>query len=75
MAKISGYKVIATTSVSKEDTARLTGADAVVAYAEAPGTQYEDYKSVDIVARVKDITGGVGVKAVSLSAVSLRRVC
>ncbi|XRB02391.1 quinone reductase [Pycnococcus provasolii] len=64
MAKIRGYKVIGTCSKSKADVARATGVDELIVLDEVPGTTYEDYTSVDIVAKVKEITGGEGVKCV-----------
>ena len=60
MAKISGYKVIATCSQSKEAIARATGADAVILFPEKEGTRYSDYDAVDIAARVNEITDGAG---------------
>lgn len=64
MAKIRGYRVIGTCSRSKEAVARATGVDELIVLEEAPGTTYEDYASVDVVARVMEITGGQGVKCV-----------
>jgi len=64
MAKLSGYKVIATCSQSKEEIARATGADEVIVFAEKEGTRYSDYTSVDIVKAVDEITDGQGAKAV-----------
>ena len=64
MAKIMGYKVIGTTSESKEAVGRATGVDELIVLKDAPGASYEDYTSVDIPARVAEITGGAGVKAV-----------
>jgi NADPH2:quinone reductase len=54
MAKLKGAKVIATVSSgAKAARAKAAGADAVV-----------NYKSEDLVARVKDLTGGKGVDRV-----------
>ena len=64
MAKLRGYKVIGTTSKSKEAVGKATGCDELIVLDEAPGTSYEDYTSVDVVKRVMDITGGQGVKCV-----------
>lgn len=64
MAKIKGYKVIGTTSTSKEAVGAATGCDELIVLDEAPGTSYEDYTSKDIVAEVMKITDGVGCKAV-----------
>jgi len=64
MAKIRGYKVIGTCSKGKEDVSRQLGCDELIVLDEAPGTSYEDYGSVDIVAKVMDITNNKGVKCV-----------
>lgn len=64
MAKIKGYKVIGTAAKGKADIARSTGVDELILLDETPGTAYEDYTSVDITAKVMEITGGEGVKAV-----------
>jgi NADPH2:quinone reductase len=64
MAKIIGFKVIGTAPIGKRDVAEGTGCDELILLKEAPGTAYEDYESVDIVAKVKEITGGEGVKCV-----------
>lgn len=64
MAKIRGFKVIGTVSKGKEDVARDLGCDELIVCNEVPGTSYEDYESVDIVSRVKEVTGGEGVKCV-----------
>ena len=64
MAKIRGYKVIGTTSKSKEAIGRATGVDELIVCDETPGTSYEDYTSVDITKRVMEITNGEGVKCV-----------
>ena len=64
MAKIRGYKVIGTCSKGKEDVSRQLGCDELIVLNEAPGTSYEDYGSVDIVAKVMEITKNKGVKCV-----------
>lgn len=64
MAKIQGYKVIGTVSRGKEAIAAATGCDELIVLDEMPGTQYEDYTSVDVAARVMEITNNVGVKCV-----------
>jgi len=64
MAKLKGYKVIGTCPEGKEDVGKATGVDELIVTGVMPGTPYEDYSSVDIVAKVKEITGGEGVKAV-----------
>ena len=74
MAKLSGFKVIATCSKSKEPIARSTGADEVIVFEEKEGTSYSDYSSVDIVQRVQEITGGQGAKAVR-SWLSITKLC
>lgn len=64
MAKIRGFKVIGTCSKGKEDVAKALGCDELIVCDEVPGTSYEDYESVDIVARVMEVTDNVGVKCV-----------
>jgi NADPH2:quinone reductase len=64
MAKLKGYKVIGTCPKGKEDVGAATGVDELIVTGCMPGTPYEDYKSVDIVAKVMEITGGQGVKCV-----------
>jgi NADPH:quinone reductase len=64
MAKIYGYKVIGTAPVGKKDVAMSLGCDELILLNEVPGTSYEDYTSVDVVAKVKEITNGTGVKCV-----------
>lgn len=64
MAKIRGFKVIGTCSKGKSDIAKSLGCDELIVLDEVPGTSYEDYESVDVVAKVMEITDGKGVKAV-----------
>jgi len=64
MAKLRGFKVIGTVAKGKEDVAKDLGCDELIVLDEVPGTSYEDYDSVDIVERVKEVTGGVGAKCV-----------
>lgn len=64
MAKLRGFKVIGTAPVGKRNVAEATGCDELILLDEAPGTAYEDYTSVDVTAKVKEITGGQGVKCV-----------
>jgi NADPH2:quinone reductase len=64
MAKIRGFKVIGTCSKGKEDVSRQLGCDELIVLDEAPGTSYEDYQSVDIVAKVMETTQNKGVKCV-----------
>lgn len=64
MAKIRGFKVIGTCSKGKEDVAKALGCDELIVCDEVPGTSYEDYESVDIVARVMEVTNNVGAKCV-----------
>merc|ERR1712238_95783 len=64
MAKLRGFKVIGTCAKGKEDVASTLGCDELIVLDEVPGTSYEDYESVDIVGKVKEVTGGEGVKCV-----------
>ena len=64
MAKLKGYKVIGTCPKGKEDVGAATGVDELIVTDVVPGTPFEDYESVDIVGKVKEITNGEGVKAV-----------
>lgn len=64
MAKIRGYKVIGTAPKGKKAIAEALGCDELILLDEVPGTAYEDYESVDVVAKVKEITNGEGVKCV-----------
>lgn len=64
MAKLRGYKVIGTAPKGKKDVAEALGCDELILLDEVPGTSYEDYKSVDIVTKVKEITNNLGVKCV-----------
>jgi len=64
MAKIRGFKVIGTCSKGKEAASRELGCDELIVLDEVSGTAYEDYESVDIVAKVMEVTGGKGVKCV-----------
>mmetsp|Transcript_54139 Transcript_54139/g.60535 ORF Transcript_54139/g.60535 Transcript_54139/m.60535 type:complete len:364 (+) Transcript_54139:76-1167(+) len=64
MAKNRGFKVIGTVSKGKEDVACTLGCDELIVLDEVSGTSYEDYESVDIVGKVKEVTGGEGVKCV-----------
>jgi len=64
MAKLRGFKVIGTAPKCKADTAEALGCDELLLLDEVEGTSYEDYESMDVVAKVKDITNGEGVKCV-----------
>jgi NADPH2:quinone reductase len=64
MAKLRGFKVIGTAPKGKADVAMPLGCDELILLDEIPGTSYEDYESVDITARVKEVTDGQGVKCV-----------
>jgi NADPH2:quinone reductase len=64
MAMLRGYKVIGTCAKGKADVAEKLGCDELIVLDEVPGTSYEDYESVDIVAKVMEVTGGVGCTAV-----------
>ena len=86
MAKIRGFKVIGTAAKGKAAIAESLGCDEVILLDETPGTSYEDYSSVDVTAKVMEITGGEGVKCVidgigknttdiSLGSLSRRGIC
>jgi NADPH2:quinone reductase len=64
MAKLRGFKVIGTCSKGKSDIAKTLGCDELIVLDEVEGASYEDYNSVDIVARVMEVTEGKGCKAV-----------
>lgn len=64
MAKLRGYKVIGTAPKGKNEIAERLGCDELILLDEVPGTSYEDYESLDVVAKVLDITSGEGVKCV-----------
>jgi len=64
MAKIRGYKVIGTCSKGKEESSKKLGCDELIVLDEVAGTAYEDYESVDVVAKVMEVTDGKGCKAV-----------
>jgi NADPH2:quinone reductase len=64
MAKLRGYKVIGTCSKGKADIGQSVGCDELIILDEVAGASYEDYESVDIVARVMEVTAGKGCKAV-----------
>ena len=64
MAKLRGYKVIGTAPKGKADVAEALGCDELILLDEVPGTSYEDYESVNVTARVKEITDGKGVNCV-----------
>jgi len=64
MAKLRGFKVIGTAPKGKREIAEPLGCDELLLLNEVPGTSYEDYESVDVVKRVKEITDGEGVKCV-----------
>ena len=65
MAKLQGYKVIGTTSKTKQAQAEACGAcDELIVLDTVEGKTFADYDSVDIVARVMDITSNEGVKLI-----------
>jgi len=64
IAKLKGYKVIGTCPEGKKDIGLATGVDELIVCKEAPGQSFEDYESVDIAAKVMEITGGAGCQAV-----------
>ncbi len=61
MAKIQGYKVIGTTSKTKE---APKCCDKVIVLETVEGKTYSDFTSVDIVQQVLEITDGKGVKLI-----------
>lgn len=64
MAKLRGFKVIGTVSKGKLSVAEPLGCDELIVLDEVEGAAYEDYESVDVVKRVKEITNQEGVKCV-----------
>jgi len=64
MAKLRGFKVIGTCAKGKVDVASTLGCDELIVLDEVEGTSYENYESVDVVAKVMEITDGKGVKCV-----------
>lgn len=64
MAKLRGFKVIGTCSKGKADIASGLGCDELIVLDEVPGKSFEDYESLDIVAKVMEVTDGKGVKCV-----------
>merc|ERR1712032_749006 len=55
---------IGTVAKGKSDVAAGLGCDELIVPDEVPGASYEDYDSVNIVERVKEVTNGEGVKCV-----------
>ncbi|KAJ8613981.1 hypothetical protein CTAYLR_005635 [Chrysophaeum taylorii] len=64
MARLRGYKVIGTAAKGKREAAESTKCDELILLDEVPGTSYEDYESLDVAAKVMEITGNEGVKCV-----------
>ena len=65
IAKLQGYKVIGTTSKSKEEKARaLNACDELIVLDTAKDKTYADYESVNITEKVMQITGNEGVKLI-----------
>lgn len=64
MAKLRGFKVIGTVAKGKLSIAEPLGCDELIVLDEVEGAAYEDYESVDVVKRVKEITHDEGVKCV-----------
>eukprot|EP00563_Minutocellus_polymorphus_P001600 CAMPEP_0181041468 /NCGR_PEP_ID=MMETSP1070-20121207/11614_1 /TAXON_ID=265543 /ORGANISM="Minutocellus polymorphus, Strain NH13" /LENGTH=346 /DNA_ID=CAMNT_0023119579 /DNA_START=175 /DNA_END=1215 /DNA_ORIENTATION=- len=64
MAKLRGYKVLGTTSKGKLEIAKGIGCDELIVLDCLEGKSYADYKSIDIAAKVKEITGGAGCKCI-----------
>lgn len=63
MAKLQGYKVIGTTSKTKADNTPSV-VDELIVLETATDKTYADYTSVDIAAKVLEITGGQGCKCI-----------
>jgi NADPH2:quinone reductase len=61
MAKLKGYKVIGTTSTTKE---APSCCDEVIVLDTVEGKTYSDFSSVDIVQKVMEITNSQGVKLI-----------
>jgi NADPH2:quinone reductase len=64
MAKLRGYKVIGTTSKTKVASAPKKCCDELLVLETVEGKTYSDFTSVDIAARVMEITGGQGAKLI-----------
>merc|ERR1712194_10739 len=64
MAKQRGFKVIGTVSKGKASIAEGLGCDELIVLDEVPGQSFENYDSVDVVAKVMEVTEGKGCKAV-----------
>jgi len=65
MAKLQGYKVIGTTSKTKQAQAEASGAcDELIVLDTVEGKTFADYQSVDIVAKVMQISNNQGVKLI-----------
>jgi NADPH2:quinone reductase len=63
MCKLRGYKVIGTSSKGKA--AEMGNiCDKLIVLENVPSKSYADYSSIDIVSRVKEITGGQGCKMI-----------
>jgi NADPH2:quinone reductase len=63
MAKLRGFKVIGTTSKSKQEQAFQSGCDELIVLESAPGKSYANYTD-EIVDKVMEITSGHGVKCI-----------
>lgn len=65
MLKLRGYRVIGTTSASKvTNDGNNFGCDHVIVLQNEPGKSYASYTSVDIAAKVMELTNGNGCKLV-----------
>ena len=65
MLKLRGYRVIGTTSASKvTNEGNNFGCDHVIVLQNEPGKSYASYASVDIAAKVMELTNGNGCKLV-----------
>lgn len=63
MAKLRGFKVIGTTSKSKQEQAVQSGCDELIVLESSPGKSYAIYTD-EIVDKVMEITSGHGVKCI-----------
>lgn len=64
MAKLQGYKVIGTTSKTKQAQAEACGCDELIVLDTVEGKTFANYESVDIAKRVMDVTSNEGVKLI-----------
>jgi NADPH2:quinone reductase len=64
MAKLRGYKVIGTCSTAKAEMGKAVGCDELILLDSPEGKSYGDYASIDLAARIMDITCHVGCKCI-----------